>query len=212
MRRTLLLLFALLGVLATASPSAAVTGNFEKDFVHPYVGLVVFYDEQGEFSHRCSGTLLSPRVFLTAGHCTEGVSSARVYFHQDAGARYDPALGYDPKTGYPEFCLAGDPLCVTSDELYNYGFNDFAGFPNTRDVGLVILDRTVSMPDYGRLAAAGSLDRLATRRGRQEVTFTISGYGVSLINPTRVVSRRERLMARTSLVKFRSALNCGYNM
>jgi hypothetical protein len=207
MRRTLVLLVLLIGLLAaTALPAGAITGNFQRDFIHPYVGLVVFYDDAGEFSSRCSGTLLSPTVFLTAGHCTEGVSTARVYFEQDAGAEFDPELGYDPDTGYPLF--GG----VTSDELYNYGFNDFQGFPNTRDVGLVILDAPVLLDEYASLAAAGSLDRLATRRGQQEVTFTVSGYGLSLSNPTKTLSLRERLMATSTLVNLRSALTDGYNL
>lgn len=207
MRRTLAVLTLMLGVLvATALPAGAITGNYQKDFIHPYVGLIVFYDEAGEFSHRCSGTLLSPRVFLTAGHCTEGVSTARVYFQQDAGANFDPDLGYDPVTGYPLF--GG----VTSDELYNYGFSDFAGFPNIRDVGLAILDRPVLLDEYAALAAAGSLDRLATRRGKQDVTFTVSGYGLTLSNPTKTLSFRERLMATSKLVNLGSALTDGYNL
>jgi putative spermidine/putrescine transport system substrate-binding protein len=105
MRRTITLLALLLGlVLVAASPAGAVTGNFQKDFEHEYVGLIVFYDEDGEFLWRCSGSLLTDRVFLTAGHCAdveEGAVSARVYFEQDAGAHYDPELGYDPVSGYP---------------------------------------------------------------------------------------------------------------
>jgi hypothetical protein len=64
------------------------------------VGLAVFYDAQGEFSHRCSGSLLTPRVFVTAGHCVAGVSTARVYFQQDAGTHFYPVTGRDPVTPY----------------------------------------------------------------------------------------------------------------
>jgi hypothetical protein len=217
MRRTITLLALLLGlVLVAASPAGAVTGNFQKDFEHEYVGLIVFYDANGEFLWRCSGSLLTDRVFLTAGHCTdqnaeESPVSARIYFEQDAGAHYDPALGYDPITGYP---LYGG---ITASTLYDYGFDDFAGFPNNRDIGLVILDAPVqtvypNIDTYASLAAPGSLDRLATRRGQQEVSFTISGYGVSLVNPVRTVSYRERLMATTELVNLRSALTGGFNL
>ena len=215
MRRLLVVFLAVvLGMLATALPAGAITGNYVEDFEHPFVGLVTFYDETGEYSHRCSGSLLTPTVFLTAGHCTDGATTARVYFQQDAGVNYDPEKEVDPVTGYPEYCAEGTlgETCATSDELYNYGFAEFAGFPNTRDVGLVILDQPIEMPEYGALAAPGSLDRLATRRGQQDVTFTISGYGLSRVNPIVVESYRERLMAKTKLVNLRSALTSGFNL
>jgi Trypsin len=202
---------------ATTTPAGAITGNYVEDREHPFVGLVVFYDADGEFIHRCSGSLLTSTVFLTAGHCTDastGAVSARVYFQQDAGANYDPATETDPVSGYPETCAAGTlgTLCATSDELYNYGFADFEGFPNTRDAGLVILDQEIRMPEYGQLAAAGTLDRLATRRGQQDLTFTASGYGLTKSNPVKVTSFRERLMAQSRLTNLRSNLTDGFNL
>ncbi|MDQ4128260.1 MAG: trypsin-like serine protease [Actinomycetota bacterium] len=201
-------------MLATALPAGAITGNYVEDFEHPFVGLVVFYDEAGEFSHRCSGSLLTPTVFLTAGHCTDGATTARVYFQQDAGANYEPETEVDPVSGYPETCARGTlgETCATSNELYNYGFKDFEGFPNTRDVGLVILDQPIELSEYGALAAAGSLDRLATRRGQQDLTFTSSGHGLTLTNPVKTVSFRERLMAKSRLTNLRSTLTGGYNL
>jgi hypothetical protein len=202
---------------APTSPSQAadrpslVTGNYTDDNTHTWVGLVAFYDAAGEFSHRCSGSLIAPTVFLTAGHCTEGVSFARVWFAQDAGANYDPATEFDPVSGYPETCLPQSSPCVTSDEMYNYGFDDFAGFPNTRDVGVVILDAPVTTVGFGQLAPVGTLDALATRRGRQDVTFEVSGYGLSGVRP-QLLSFRERLMATSQLVNLRSALNGGFNL
>jgi hypothetical protein len=198
----------LIALAATATPARAITGNFVEDDEHPFVGLAVFYDENGEYSHRCSGSLLSPRVFLTAGHCVEGAETARVYFQQDAGAHFDPALDYDPITGYPDACLTQP--CATSDELYNYGYP--AGFPNTKDVGLIILDEPITLAEYGVLAAAGSLDDLATRRGHKESAFTVSGYGLSYTNPHVTESFRERLMASSKLVNLRSALTDGFNL
>lgn len=211
-RKLLVVLSVLLLMLAVVAPASAITGNYVKDFEHPYVGLLVAYDESGEFIGRCSGSLLSEHVFLTAGHCVEGASTARVYFQQDAGVNYDPATQHDPVTGYPDTCAAGTlgTLCATSDELYNYGYP--AGFPDTHDVGLVILDQAINPGEYGVLAGAGTLDNLATRRGQQELTFTVSGYGLSAKNPVHVLSFRERLMATSKLVNLRSNLTDGYNL
>jgi len=76
-----------MGIMATAiSPASAITGNFTPDYVHDYVGLIVFHDEDGNFVTGAPAHLLSPTVFLTAGHCTDGADSARIYFAQDAGA------------------------------------------------------------------------------------------------------------------------------
>jgi hypothetical protein len=87
MRRALAMLAAIAAMLGfSAGPASAITGNYQKDFTHRYVGLLVFYttpDASGDpFDHRCSGSLITPRVVLTAGHCTEGVSSGRIYMRQ----------------------------------------------------------------------------------------------------------------------------------
>jgi secreted trypsin-like serine protease len=213
LRKTYALFALLLGVmLLGAAPAGAITGNYTQDFTHPYVGLVVMYDANGEFAGRCSGSLITPRVVLTAGHCVAGVSSARVYFEQDAGVHFDPVTGIDPITGYPE--TGG----VHASQLYSFGFNGI--LPDTHDTGLVILDQPIGQTKYAstvtrfaKLATAGSLDKLATRRGQQDVTFTVSGYGLSYKLPLeRFISFRERLTATEKLIGLNSALTDGFNV
>jgi len=207
--------------LVLAIPVGAITGNWVDDSDHPFVGLVVFYDEAGEFVQRCSGALISPTKFLTAGHCvtdpTVEIVSARVYFQQDAGAHYDPATELDPVTGYPEYCAAGTlgTLCATSDELYNFGFPN--PLPNTHDAGLVILDQRIDLPEYGQLPTAGLLNDLSTSRGQKNTIFTVSGYGLSYKTEEHSVlgnlSFRIRLMATSTLVNLNSSLlNDGFNL
>jgi hypothetical protein len=215
MRRRLLVAVLTVAFVAALAPSAgAITGNYQKDFTHTGVGLLVTYDEAGEFAGRCSGTLLDDRFFLTAAHCTAGKHGARIYFEQDAGANYDPALGIDPTTGYPETGGVEAAVLHTPE-----GYDGFASFPNTWDVALVQLAEGALEEAYGdvdwvfgELPEEGALTALAARSGKRHVTFTVSGYGVSWINPVQAVSFRERLMATATLTNLRSNLADGYNL
>jgi hypothetical protein len=221
-KKMLLTVFTAIAILAIAvSPVAAITGDFVKDFTHPYVGLVVFYDASGEFIWRCTGTLISSTTLLTAGHCADtvgGAVTARVYFQQDAGVNYDPALGYDPVTGYPEDCAAGTEgtLCASASTILNYGFTGALTLPQTHDVGLVILDQPITMSTYGQLPEPNTLDQYATARGTKKPVFTVSGYGLSYKeqaqNGKPNISYRERLMAEATLVNVTSHLNAGFNL
>lgn len=218
-RRFLAVGIAVAALVLAALPAAAITNNYQTDNEHPFVGLVAFYDADGDFIWRCSGSLLDSKVFLTAGHCTDApAASARVWFQQDAGAHYDSATQLDPVSGYPDYCAAGTlgTMCATSDEIYDYGFDSFAGFPNTHDAGIVVLDQAISLSEYGTLAAVGALDGLGTARGMKDVTFLASGYGLSLRSADNSavgnVSFRSRLMGYGKLVNLTSANNDGYNL
>ena len=214
MRRLMALVALLAAVLVLgAVPAGAITGNYTDDTIHPYVGLIAFYDKDDVFTHRCSGWLITASVFLTAGHCTDATTSAthaRIWFQQDAGVGFD---GTNPApSGYP---VSSD---VTTHQLYNFGFADDLPLPNLHDVGLVILDKPIAVGDEGyaggfaSLASVGALERLATQRGQQGVTFTASGYGLSLSNPVKTVSFRKRLMATEQLINLRSHLTDGFNI
>jgi hypothetical protein len=198
------LAFAL--VLTSGASAQAITGDVSDDFDHPYVGLIAFYDANGAFVHRCSGSLLTDTVFLTAGHCVtldeKGTlaASARIWFEQDAGADYDPATGAPARSGYP---VTGG---VTAGTLHNYGFLG-PTLPETHDVGLAILDQPVTTvyPDltrYGSLAHAGTLEEYTASHPGDTATVTLSGYGVTSTtgNPAEDVSYRSRLQADTFIL------------
>jgi len=223
-KKLIFVLFSVMVILAIAvSPVYAITGDWQRDFEHPFVGLAVFYDSNGEFIWRCSGTLLDSTTFLTAGHCADtvgGAVTARIYFQQDAGAHFDPLTQVDPVTGYPETCAPGTlgVTCATVSEghIYNFGFTGALTVPNTHDAGLLKLDQAIEMPEYGQLPEARILDGLATARGVQDTVFTVSGYGLTyknqLQNGKPNVSFRERLMAEAKLVNINSMLNAGFNL
>ena len=92
-----------------ASPAKAITNGEPDNRRHPDVGLAVFDDANGP-SHRCSASLLSPTVVLTAGHCTDGTVAARVWFDEDVQNNseypFSGGTSYDgiPYTN-PDFCI-----------------------------------------------------------------------------------------------------------
>ncbi len=228
MRRLLLALVAAGSLVAmSVAPAAAITGNYVKDFEHPFVGLIGFYSDAPApwtWVHRCTGELLSPTVVLTAGHCTDDGSGgtlahARIWFQQGVGTHYDPVTQHDPVTGYPDSCTGtgGDQLgilCATSSEMYNYGFNNFAGFPDIHDVGIVILDQPITGLGFATLAAPQTLDPLLKARGTQDANFTVSGYGISFSakHGAFAISFRERLMAVEQLVNLVSHSTDGFSI
>jgi V8-like Glu-specific endopeptidase len=162
-------LLALLAALATALaiglvPAGAVTDGELDGEGHPYVGLMVAQDSNGNPLWRCTGTLLSSTLFLTAGHCTEAPAAhIEIWFDADVESGI-PANGY-PNNGD----VGGTPYTHPQ-----YNPNAFYLF----DLGAVVLDQPLKMKKYGTLPGLDVLDALATRRGTQNVDFTAVGYGL----------------------------------
>lgn len=161
---------------------------------HPYVGLMVAQDKKGNPLWRCSGTLMSPTLFLTAGHCTEPpAAKVEIWFDADVESGI-------PGNGYPyKGQTGGKPYTHPQ-----YDPNAFFRY----DLGMVVLDRSraVRMSQYGALPSLDVLDQLAQQRGLQNVTFTAVGYGLQRINPVFVEAARVRMLARPHLVQ----INTGF--
>lgn len=180
--------------LALASTGAhAITDGGELDGNgHPYVGLMVAQTATGEPLWRCSGTLIAPRVFLTAGHCTEAPAAhVEIWFDADVESGR-------PDNGYPFVGDAGG----TPHTHPSYNPNAFFLF----DLGVVVLDQPVKMKKYGALPAPDVLDKLATARGTQDVTFTAVGYGLQRINPVFVEAERVRMFATPHLIQINGGI------
>jgi hypothetical protein len=166
---------------------------------HPYVGVVRFWDAKGNYLWRCSGTMISPKVMLTAGHCTSGTATARVWLSEIA-----PTLS-EIQSG-----TASDPGLVGTPHA-NPDYNDFATFPNTHDVGVVVLKKSVSLSTYGALPTPGYFDTLATQRGLQNELFTVVGYGLQGVKPE-VIALVQRFYGTGQLINLGNALTDGYNI
>lgn len=188
--KMLFAVFSVLVILAVAiSPVGAITDGELDGEGHPYVGLMVAQDADGNPMWRCSGTLLSPTLFLTAGHCTEAPAAhVEIWFDSDVESGI-------PGNGYP---FNGD---VGGTPYTHPDYNPNAFF--VRDVGVVVLDSSFPSPngEYGELPSLNQLDSLKTRRGQQNVTFTAVGYGLQLINPVFVEQERVRMVANPHLIQ-----------
>jgi V8-like Glu-specific endopeptidase len=172
-------------LLAVVAPASGIThGELDGDD-HPYVGLMVAQDGAGNPLWRCSGTLLSPTLYLTAGHCTEPPAArATIWFDADVESGI-------PDNGYP---FEGD----VSGTAYVHPDYDPAAF-FLYDLGVVVLDEPMYMDEYGTLPELDQLDDLAKRRGKKNTTFTAVGYGLQRINPVFVEAERVRMVATPKL-------------
>jgi secreted trypsin-like serine protease len=189
----LLLVGALIAFAAT--PALAVTdGELDGDG-HPFVGIMVAQDGDGNPLWRCSGTLLSPELFLTAGHCTEAPAEhVEIWFDADLT---NATLHNYPNTGD----VGGTPY-VHPD----YDPNAFYLY----DLGVVVLDEPVYMEEYGQLPELNQLDSLATKRGKQDVTFTAVGYGLQKSFPDAASWKESALRIRMVAYPRLIQINTGF--
>jgi hypothetical protein len=139
-------------VLASAAPALAVTGGVLDDQAHPAVGLLLANRGNG-LEPDCSGTLVSPIVFVTAAHCVAGLTSNRV------------AVSFE--THYVASAAKLVPGTAHTDPLYSTVKVD------SHDVAVVVLDAAVAGVRPFALPQAGVLD---TKDVRSQ-TFTNVGYG-----------------------------------
>jgi len=188
-KRLFVFAMALAMVLTMVGVASGIThGELDGDG-HPYVGLMVADDADGNAMWRCSGTLISPRVYLTAGHCTEEPAvRATIWFEADVQAGI-------PDNGYP----FGGATSVDGTTFTHPQYDPNAFF--LYDLGVVILDEPVYMDEYGVLPDLDVLDGMKTRRGRQDTTFTSVGYGLQRINPVFVEQERVRMVAHPNLIQ-----------
>ena len=150
MRRVLLVLAVLTGLVLTASPAGAITGGTADGNRHPNVGGLVSDSQYSDGTWiYCSGTLISPTVVLTAAHCNDDGARTRVTF---------------------------DSAYVDGDKTYAGTFESDPAYPGTtsdyHDIAVIVLDQAVRGIAPAKLPTAGSLSSLP-----KDQQFTSVGYG-----------------------------------
>lgn len=160
-----IIVIALLAMLAmlVVGPASAITFGEPDGNRHPNVGLTLTdLSGDGTLWLGCSGTLISPTVFLTAGHCTSffsrlGPTKTWITFDSE----------YDPQT---------------SQLIPAAGFATHPGYdPNTafNDVGVVILAVAIQGATPGVLPPENLLDQMKAADTLKDQTFVIVGYGAT---------------------------------
>jgi len=155
MRRLITGSAALVAALAIAGPAGAIVYGAPDGNGHPSTGALLAPQAYSDGTWvTCSGTLIAPRVFLTAAHCDWGLSRMAVTFD----SHYDSATG---KTYWGNWY---------ADPAYNQAQSD------PHDIAVVVLDKAVRGITPARLPAAGSLGKLP-----KDQKFTSAGYGAQSV-------------------------------
>jgi secreted trypsin-like serine protease len=159
-------LVVLAGLVLSIGPASAITFGQPDGNRHPNVGAVLAdYDPDSPGPDiLCSGTLITPTVFLTAAHCTafleaEGISQVWVTF----------APAYDEDSTSLAGLLSGS--YVTNPEFGSGGASD------THDIAVVLLAQAPAGITPAQLPTAGLLDQLKASHEFDDQTFTAVGYG-----------------------------------
>jgi hypothetical protein len=176
------LTMAMVAFVAAALPAAAITGGEPDGSRHPNVGLILFYDPDGRF--RCSATLVSPTVLITAAHCTEGTLGKTLVTFSSVIAEQPPSpfpVAADPSVGYtPAELEAAGYLWGTA-----YTHPEYSGFTDLRnwnDVGVIVLDEPVTGITPATLAPLNYLDAYA-QPVLNRTLFELVGYGTEVRKP-----------------------------
>ena len=153
MKRLLACVVGAVALVIGVAPAAAILGGQPDGPNHPYVGMVT----DGIFV--CSGGAISSTKFVTAAHCFEtGPGTPVAVFFGPEG--FDDPAGFVTGTWWPH------------PDWCNACGNGLVGF-DRNDVGVVILDAPVALPEYGKLP---SLGQAAAQPQKQ--TVSLVGYGI----------------------------------
>lgn len=179
-------------------PSFITHGSLDGD-THAAVVLIVM-DVAGKPAFRCSGTLIAPKVVLTAGHCAGEpgeFSGMRVFTESDV------------ENGNNNYPFAG-PNTVEAKAWHSHPLFTEAQFFR-HDVGVVLLSRDVKLAAsaYGKLPRVDQLDAL---QPGSSTRFTSVGYGLQKINPVFIEAEKVRMFAEPWLIQINTGFTGNFSL
>jgi secreted trypsin-like serine protease len=147
-------------VLLTATVAFGITYGELDGNRHPAVGAMIrLRPSDNTFRLTCSGSLISPTVFLTASHCTAFVESTG---QKDIWVTFDPS--FDSRSKLLHGTMHTNPL-------FNQTQSD------SQDIAVIVLDQPVKGITPVKLTDEGLLDRMKAAGTLNGTRFTSVGYG-----------------------------------
>jgi len=174
--KKLIVMTAIIASLLLTSGNAALaqTGDAQPDGNgHPNVGAFLLPRlTDGSLRIICSGTLVTPRVFITASHCTVFALSQGF---TETWVTFDPNFGTDP-----DHNIFSTPY--HGKIVHNLAYKA----PYQSDLSLILLDKPVKDITPAKLAPQGFLDALRDAGTIKTTEFLNVGYGSAeqLVVPT----------------------------
>ena len=167
--------------LAAVFVAALVTPHRVKAITYGYVdtdnefknvgAFIVKSPTTGNIFPICTGTLISPTVFLTASHCT-------VSFEKDLAPRgFAAFVSFDRSVPFGALTNRRTNLIPVTQVVTNPDYNQSQSDPGDIAV-LMVNDRDTRGITPARLPTAGLLDELAAQNGLKAGIFTPVGYGL----------------------------------
>lgn len=159
------------GSLLLATKTSAITYGFvDSNNQFRNTGAFIVRSTNGENFPICSGTLITPNVFLTAAHCT-------LFYQQDLAPEGDVAyVSLDQSIPFGSLTSNKTQLLRVAHVVTNPNYNPSQS--DSGDIGVLILERNVTGVTPATLPACGLLDQLVAQNGLKTATFTNAGYGL----------------------------------
>jgi secreted trypsin-like serine protease len=165
MFRRLLIASLACAVILTAATADAITYGELDGNRHPAVGAMIrLRPSDNTLRLTCSGSLISPTVFLTASHCTSFVESTG---QTDVWVTFDPS--FDSHSHLIHGTMHTNPL-----------FNPRQSDP--QDIAVITLDHPVNITPVD-LPPAGLLGQMQANGTLNGTLFTSVGYGTQEPQP-----------------------------
>jgi len=117
---------------------------------------------------------------------------------------FSPAISFANRANYATLTEFLNTEWIPAQAIPHPQYEDFNQFPNTFDVGVLVLTRPVALSTYGALPPLGFLDTLATGQNRRARTFTVVGYGLQGVLKPFFLDDYARYRGTVSLIEVKS--------